>query len=163
MRAPPTTEGGTTRSTAARSFTGLAAPAAVGAHLEAPVPRLLRRPRAAVGPGRGLVLPSPSVVVALVVLAHAEAFPAGRRAIEEAPIIITARVGVDAQPRAVVDLTTRRRRVPVQVVFHAGGARWYLRVSADARGGEEQVGGAGHDIPRTRHAERASGQLKFDR
>ena len=60
------------------------------------------------------------------------------------PPYITARVGVEAQPRAVVDLTTRRRRVPVQVVFHAGGARWHSRVSADARGGEEQVGGARH-------------------
>ena len=132
-------------SDAPKSF---AAPAAVGAHLEAPVPRLLRRPRAAVGPVRGLVLPSPRVVVALALLADAEAFPAGRRAIEEAPVVITARVGVEAQPRAVVDLTTRRRRVPVQVVFHAGGARWHSRVSADARGGEEQAGGARHDMRR---------------
>ena len=63
---------------------------------------------------------------------------------EEPPIIITARVGVEAQPRAVVDLTTRRRRVPVQVVLHAGGARRHSRVSADARGGKEQEGGARH-------------------
>ena len=56
----------------------------------------------------------------------------------------TARVGVEAQPRAVVDLPARRRRVPVQVVFHAGGARWHSRVSTDARGGEEQEGGARH-------------------
>ena len=40
------------------------------------------------------------------------------------------------------------RALPVQVVLHAGGARWDLRVSADARGGEEQEGGARHDIRR---------------
>ena len=59
-------------------------------------------------------------------------------------LMIAARVGVEAQPRAVVDLPARRRRVPVQVVFHAGGTGRHLRVSADARGGEEQEGGARH-------------------